>query len=207
MDSRQVVALSAGLVALSLVAAPVTMAAWSQQASFSVDHVDEPSNTSAVPVIRYGNLSTPAQRAVRRAIESLDGHYVVYGRGDWPDRFFYSDNSAPGKGLYIIDYHGDYYRLYTSAVGGFAFLYWLLEVPFILYGLALAYAAGRVYRDRLSLLTVSVAALAGVAFHLLGPELDFPLLRPTEFVILGGFAVLALWAGLTWQRWTDQRTP
>ena len=70
-------------------------------------------------------------------IESPDGSHTVYGREDWPDRFHYSDYTAPGRGTYAIVYGGQYYRLDTYAGGGFPFVYWILELPFVAYGLLL----------------------------------------------------------------------
>lgn len=151
-----------------------------------------------MPILRYENLPADAQDAVRRAVESPDGYHTVYGNEDWPDRFFYSDYSAPGQGLYAVVYEGQHYELHTYAGGGFPFVYWLYELPFVAYGLVLARVAYRTYRGGRSGSVAALAAAPGVAFHLLGPEFDFPLLAPMQFVALGAVATVALLFGLVW---------
>lgn len=192
MVLRRVAALLVALLALSLVGAPVTMADWGQQAVFSVEPVEPSEVREETPVVRYGNLSPDARRAVRRAIESPDGSHVVYGADDHPEGFFYSDYSAPGRGIYAVVYEGRYYRLTTSAGGGFPFVYWLYELPFVVYGLVLAAVAARTYRGEHPPRVAALAAVPGVAAHLLGPAFDFPLVAPTQFVGLGLLAVVAV---------------
>ncbi|WP_396611545.1 hypothetical protein ACH9L7_15285 [Haloferax sp. S1W] len=196
MVRRGVFALLAALVALSLVAAPATMADWGEQAVFSVERIDESQVREETPVLQYDSLPADAQDAVRNAIESPDGSNTVYGAEDWPDQFFYSDYSAPGNGLYAVVYEGQHYRLYTYAGGGFPFVYWLYELPFVVYGVALAWVASRTHRGSLSPQTAALATAPGVAFHLLGPEFDFPLLDPMQFIGLGVAATVVLGVGL-----------
>lgn len=196
MDRQLVLALLAAIVALSLVGSPVTMADWGEQASFSVEPIEKAEAGEETPLLKYDNLSLPAQTAVRRAIESPDGSHVVYGQEDWPDRFFYSDYSAPGQGLYDIAYEGQYYRLYTAAGGGFPFVYWLFELPFIVYGGLLGGVAYGSARGRFSTRTAALTTAVGITFHLLGPEFDFPLLAPMQFAILGVLATTAAVIGL-----------
>jgi hypothetical protein len=198
MESSQVAALVAGVVAPSLVAAPVTMADWGEQASFSVERVDASQVDAETPVLRYRTLSPAAQTAVRRAVESPDDAHVIYGREDFPDEFAYSDYAAPGHGLYAVVYEGQYYRLYTYAGGGFPFVYWLYELPFVLYGVVLGWVAVRALQRERSPQAATLAALPGVPVHLLGPAFDFPLLAPMQFVGLGTLALGALVAGLAW---------
>ncbi|MEF8757886.1 MAG: hypothetical protein V5A33_06590, partial [Halobacteriales archaeon] len=186
------------VVALSLVGAPATMADWEEQAGFDVDPVAQSDVRNGTPVLRYENLSSSAQEAVRRAIESEDGYYTVYGREDWPDRFFYSDYSEPGHGMYAVVYRGEYYRLTTYASGGFPFVYWLLELPFVVYGLLLLLVGYRTGQGKRSPGTAVLATVPGVGFHLLGPEFDFPLLGPWAFVLLGIVATMGLATGLLW---------
>ncbi|MFC6827115.1 hypothetical protein [Halopelagius fulvigenes] len=191
-------ALFAVVVAASLVGAPLAMADWGEQAEFSVEPVQRSERDDEVPVLRYEELPFDARDAVRRAVESPDGHHVVYGWEDAPDRFFYSDYAAPGNGRYVVVYEGRYYRLETYAGGGFPFVYWLYELPFVAYGLILASVAVRTYDGERSPRTAAVLALLGVAFHLLGPEFDFPLIPPGAFVGFGtavtvGLAVKLLW--------------
>lgn len=186
------------LVALSLVAAPVTMGDWGEQASFSVEPIDKSQIRDDVPVIRYESLDRPAQEAVRSAIESPDHATVVYGTEDWPDRFFYSDHVSPGNGMYVIVYDGQHYRLTTYAGGGFAFVYWLYELPFALYGILLGIVAVAGFRRTVGAPAVAAAAVPGFVFHLLGPEFDFPLLSPVQYIGLGVLATLGLLAVLAW---------
>jgi hypothetical protein len=198
MQLRHAVALSAIVVALSLVVAPVTMADWSEQATFSVEEVPQSSIEEETPVLAYTNLSVDAQTAVRRAIKSPEGHYTIYGHDDWPAQFFYSDYSAPGQGLYAIIYEGQYYRLYTYAGGGFPFVYWAYELPFITYGLMLGWVAHRTYVGKTSPSEALLIAVPGVGFHLLGPEFDFPLLAPIQFIGLGIATTVVAVLGLIW---------
>ncbi|AQL41647.1 hypothetical protein BV210_02475 [Halorientalis sp. IM1011] len=199
MDSRSVLVVIAALVAVSLVGAPVTMGDWGEQASFSVERTTQSDVPEEVPTLRYEDLSPPAQDVVRRTIRSPDGHLTIYGREDWPDQFFYSDYTAPGRGSYAIVYEGQYYGLYTSASGGFPIFYWLLELPFIIYGLMLGWIVyNESHRETPSRVTL-FATGPGIGFHLLGPEFDFPLLGPMQFAGLGILAVTGLAAGLVWR--------
>jgi len=172
-------------VAASLVLAPVAMTDWSEQASFSVERVNESEIHDETPVFQYENLPPDAQSAVRAAIESPDGNHVVYGREDWPDRFFYSDNTSPGRGLYAIVYEGEYYRLYTYGSGAFPFVFWLYELPFVAYGLGLAVVGKRALDDERSAATGALLGGLGTGFHLLGPAFDFPVVSPDQFIGLG----------------------
>lgn len=200
MNARPIVAVLAVLAALPLVAAPVSMADWGEQAVISAEPVERSELDDEVPVLRYENLSAPAQRAVRSAVESPDGSHVVYGRGDWPDRFFYSDYSAPGRGYYGLVYDGDDYRLYTYAGGGFPFVYWIYEVPFVLYGLALGWTGARTYSGAVSSRLAGLGAAVALGLFALGPVFDFPLVAPMQFVGLGAVAFVALSAALVRDR-------
>ncbi|MGB9956363.1 hypothetical protein ACOZ4B_08240 [Haloferax prahovense] len=196
MSRRLVASVFALLVAVSLVGAPVTMADWSEQVSLSASKIDASQVRDETPVLRYDELDADAQDAVRQAIESPDGSHIVYGDEDWPDRFFYSDYTAPGQGLYAVVYEGDYYRLYTFAAGGFPVVYWVYELPFVAYGLALGRVGSRTYRGEGSVRLAVGAAVVGAAFHLVGPVVDFPLVSPTAFIGLGVVAAAALVGGL-----------
>lgn len=149
------------LVACSLIGAPVTMADWGEQAVFSVERVDPAELGDERPVLEYESLSAPAQDAVDSAIASPDGRHIVYGQSDRPDEFVYTYNGRPGKGIYAITDDGQYYRLVTDVSGGFPFVYWLLEVPFILYGVVLAAVATRSYREGDGLRLTGVLTLLG----------------------------------------------
>lgn len=195
MALRTVLALLALLVGASLVGAPVTMADWGQQASHHVEPVDADEVDDEVPVLQYESLSPAAQNAVLSAIQSPDNQHTVYGREDFPEEFFYSDYAAPGQGVYVIEYEGQQYRLQTFATGGFPFVYWVMELPFVVYGLLLGLASVRLERGDEAPATGAVAAAIGVGLHLHGPELDFPLLTPDQFVALGigAAALLGAW--------------
>jgi hypothetical protein len=196
MDRRSILALLVALVGISLVGSPLTMADWGEQAHHSTERIERTDVDSEIPILRYENLSNSAQNAVRRAIESPDGDHTVYGREDWPDRFFYSDYAAPGQGRYAVVYEGQYYRLETYAGGGFPFVYWLYELPFVVYGLVLGGVAAGTYRGAVPTGAASFATALGVAFHLLGPEFDFPLVAPMQFVALGAVGTVVV--GLVW---------
>lgn len=203
MRREQVVALVVAVLALSLLFAPVTMWDWSEQASFSVERIDESDVDEETPVLQYHSLSPQAQRAVESAIRSPDGHHVVYGREDFPDDFAYSDHSEPGYGLYVVVYEGQHYQLYTYAGGSFPFVYWLYELPFVLYGALLLWVATRTARGERSSRAASLAALPGVVIHLLGPEFDFPLVAPGTLVAFGVVSLVALAGVLARERFAD----
>jgi len=192
VQQRTIWFVAIAVVALSLAGAPWTMADWSEQADFSTERVDPSEVHDATPVLRFEELSPDARVAVRRTIESPDGFHTVYGAEDWPDRFTYSDSAVPGRGRYAVVYDGRYYELVTYAGGGFPFVYWALELPFVVYGLLLGIVGYRVHRGGRSARTAMLPAAAGVGFHLLGPELDFPLIEPMAFVGLGLVAVATL---------------
>jgi len=194
VSSRTVIALLAVVVAASLVAAPVTMADWGQQASHSVEPVEQ--SDDEVPVLQYESLSPGAQDAVRSAVESPDGQHTVYGREDFPEEFFYSDYAAPGQGIYVIEYEGQQYRLRTFAGGRLPFVYWLFELPSVSFGALLGLAGVRLRRGDARPATVATAAGVGTGFHLLGPEFDFPVVSPDQFVWLGVVAAVLLAAWL-----------
>ena len=173
------------LVALSLLGAPFTMADWGEQAVFSVEPVEAGELDDELPVLEYESLSEPAQDAVGRAIDAPDGRHTVYGEADWPDEFFYTYNGRPGEGIYAIDDGDQYYRLVTNVSGGFPIIYWVLELPFILYGFGLASVATRTHRSGDGLGLTGGLAFVGLTFHLFGPAVDFPVLDPMAFVAYG----------------------
>lgn len=196
MARRFASVLVTAVVAATLVGAPVTMADWGEQATFSVEPVEQSAVDSETPVLQYEELSSTAQRAVRRAIESPDNSHVVYGSEDAPDRFAYSDYAEPGYGLYVVVYEGDSYRLNTYAAGGFPFVYWLMELPFVVYGVVLVWAAHRTNRGSLPPEVAAALAGLGVGFHLIGPEFDFPVVPPDVFVLLGTVATVGAVVGV-----------
>ena len=56
MEPRHVLAVFAILVAASLVGAPTTMEDWNEQASFSVEQIDQSEIGDGLPVLRYNDL-------------------------------------------------------------------------------------------------------------------------------------------------------
>lgn len=200
MVQRAGLVIAGALVALSLVGAPVTMADWGEQVSLSAEPVDESELREETPVLHYENLSTTAQNAVRRAIKASDGSHTIYGIEDRPERFFYSDYASPGNGVYAVVHEGEYYRLTTYAAGGFPIVYWLFELPFVAYGFGLGWITYRTSRGDFSTRGLALAAATGIAFHLLGPEFDFPVLDPAQFIAFGILATVTLVSGLVWNR-------
>lgn len=193
MSPRTVLALLALVVAVSLVGAPVTMSDWGQQGSHYVEQAEDLDNET--PVYQYESLSPAAQAAFQSAIESADGFHTVYGYDDLPEEFFYSDYARPGKGVYGIEYGGDLYRLETYAGGGFPFVYWAMELPFVVFGALLGLASVRLERGDESPTAVALTTLVGAGVHLVGPEFDFPVVEPGMFFRLGIVlaVVLAAW--------------
>jgi hypothetical protein len=196
MDSQSVLALLALVAAFSLVAAPVTMADWGEQATFHTEPVERAEIREDTPILQYDSLSIPAQNAVRNAIESPDGFHIVYGWEDAPDEFFYSDYARPGQGEYAVTYQDQHYYLRTMAGGGFPFVYWLYELPFVIYGLMLGWVGYGLLRGRGDVALSTAAVGLGFGFHLLGPEFDFPLLAPMEFVTFGAISMAVVGAVL-----------
>jgi len=202
--NRELAFLSVALcISASLVGAPVTMADWGEQASLSTERVEPSDIRDGTPTLYYERLSEPARDAVRAAIESPDGDHTVYGTEDWPGRFTFSDSIGPGDGLYVIVYEGQRYSLTTYSTGTFPFVFWLYELPFIAYGLCVGWLARRVFLGHPVTRGTTLATGTGALFHLLGPEFDFPLVAPKQFVAVGTVACLVL---PVWLRLTATRT-
>lgn len=176
-----VVAVLAGLVGLTLVGAPLTMADWGEQTRFRAEAADSDSFGSDTPTVRYSELSPAGQRTVDKAIDAEDA-IIVYGHEDRPgEPFRYTEH------IHVVDVvrDGQHYRVRALDTGGFPFVYWLLESPLILYGVALLVAAKRVFRGSYSPGPTLLAAGFGAGLHLVGPEFDFPLGPPVLVVGLG----------------------
>ena len=191
MSPRSLLVVLSLVVAASLVGAPLTMHDWGEQAEFSADPIEGVHDVP--PVLQYESLSPAAQRAVRAAIEH--GRMTVYGDEDFPEEFTYTDRIGPGHGKYIIVYEGERYELLTSGGWGSGVpLRYLL--PFVGYGLLLSEVARQAGNGGTSVRTAGAFVGAGAAFHLLGPEFDFPLLGPARFSALGvvGFLVIGWWS-------------
>ncbi|MFC7202575.1 hypothetical protein ACFQJC_03550 [Haloferax namakaokahaiae] len=192
MSRRAVFALFAAVVGLSLVASPVLMSDWDEQAVLIADPIEQSQLDDEVPVLQYDDLSPDAQTAVRKAITPPDGSHIVYGREDWPDEFFYSDYASPGSGQYAVVYQDQYYELMTYAGGSFPFVFWSYELPLIGYGFVLLWLTKRTYLGRYPIRNIVPLAALGVIFHLLGPEFDFPVLEPMQLVGLWTVAAVGI---------------
>ena len=188
MPSRSALSVIALLVAVSLIGAPLTMADWGTQSHHAVvasgDEVDRQAE------YQYDALSSVGQEVVRRTI--AEGEYATYGADDRVSAFGYSDYGQ----RYVVAYEGTRYEIVTLAMGGLPFVYWIMELPFVVYGLLLGLAVRRLDRGTEGSGVVAAATVAGAAFHLLGPEFDFPVLSPDAFVGLGLVAALLLGASL-----------
>ena len=169
---RRAVTLVALLLAGLLVVNPAYLSFWHTQYSHSVDPVAQSEVPEKADVLVYSELSPDAQRAFRKAVET-DGSYVVYREDNVPKEFFYSDYSHLGKGLYYVEYQGDYYELYTGAGGGFPFVYWFYEALLAAFGLAVGVVGYRTYRGGSPWPVVALVVL-GVALLLGGPLTRFP---------------------------------
>jgi hypothetical protein len=184
VPSRSVLAVLALLVAVSLIGAPLTMHDWSTQSHHAVvasgDEVDRQAE------YQYDALSPTGQDVVRETI--AEGQYRTYGDDGRVSAFSYADYGQ----RYVVAYEGTRYEIVTLALGGFPFVYWVMELPFVLYGLLLGLAVRRLDRGTEGYGVVTAAAVAGASFHLLGPEFDFPVLSPDGFVGLGTVAALLL---------------
>jgi hypothetical protein len=183
-----VLAVLALVVAASLVGSPLTMADWSTQSHHAVvasgDEVDRQAE------YQYDALSATGQAVVRETI--AEGQYRTYGDDGRVSAFSYADYGQ----RHVVAYNGTRYEIVTLALGGFPFVYWVMELPFVLYGLLLGLAVRRLDRGTDGFGVVAAAVVAGASFHLLGPEFDFPLLSPGAFVGLGTVAALLLGAWL-----------
>lgn len=201
---RRAVALAALLLAGTLVVNPLYLSSWHTQYSHSIDAVAESEVPEEADVLAYEDLSPNAQHAVRGAVEG-DGSYVVYRESNRPEEFFYSDYADLSKGLYYVQYEGDYYRLYTGAGGGFPFVYWFYEALLAVFGLAVGVSGYRTYRGGSPWPAVGLATV-GVALLLGSPLTRFPVGQGVwqnavgVSALLGGLVVLGL-------RWRDDPGP
>lgn len=119
MDDR-VPAVAALLVAALLVTTPLYLFPHAGQDEYdhSVERIDESEVPSEIEVRHYGNLSAEGKRAFDAALSDPEGDATVYGEANRPPEFFYSDHTDYGRGIYVIQKGGDYYRLETYAGGG-----------------------------------------------------------------------------------------
>lgn len=189
VSPRSLLAVLALVVAASLVGAPLTMADWSTQSNHAV--VASGGEVDRQAEYQYDALSPTEQEIIRQTI--AEGQYRTYGSDGRVSAFSYSDYGQ----RYVVAYEGTRYEIVTLAMGGFPFVYWVMELPFVLYGLLLGLAVRRLERGTEGPGVVVAAAVAGVSFHLLGPEFDFPVLSPDAFVGLGTVAVVLLGGWLT----------
>ncbi len=200
---RTALGVLAVLVGISLVAAPVTMGDWGEQAVIEAEPVGSPtSQTENAEPVQFEALSPTAQSVVRSAIESGE-QQLVYGYDDAPDRFAYSDYDD----VSVVIYEGERYEVTTWGTGGFPVVYWLYQLPFVVLGLVAAAIGANVVWGRYATSAAGVVAAVGVGAHLLGPEFDFPLLDPIPFVGLGVTAAVGGVALLVHEERTSEAAP
>ncbi len=161
------IVLGLAVVAAVLVAFPH---AGQQAHHHEVRPVDEGevNDTYYSPVMEYEELSPAGKDAFRAALESDDGHHVVYGEAAAPDDWRYLTDTGPYYAY--VHYDGSYYGLEAwggsfEELGG--------------YGVAL-----------LGLLGVSMAAAGGWRYLGLHAELDDG--GPVAAVVAGTVVFLAL---------------
>jgi hypothetical protein len=120
LDDPRVPSLAALLVALLLLASPFVLYPQVGQAEYdhSIERIDQREIPGEADVRQYEDLSPEAQGAVDRSLADPDGSATVYGEANEPPEFFYSDYTDYGRGIYVIQKDGTYYRLTTYAGGG-----------------------------------------------------------------------------------------
>lgn len=184
MSPRSVLIVLALVVAVSLIGAPLTMQDWNTKSHHAVvasgDEVDGQAE------YQYDTLSLTGKEIVRQTI--IKGQYVTYGSDGRVSAFSYSDYGQ----RHVVTYEGTRYEIMTLALGGLPFVYWLMELPFVAFGLLLGLASYRNEGSRV----VAVATAVGAVFHLLGPAFDFPIVAPGTFLRLGIVLAILLAAWL-----------
>ncbi|PSQ39716.1 hypothetical protein BRD10_03000 [Halobacteriales archaeon SW_12_71_31] len=179
------------------------MADWSQEVVIEAEPLESPTyQTENAERVQFEDLSPTGQRVVRAAVESGQPQRR-YGYDDVPDQFVYSDYEA----VYVVDYEGQQYVVTTSGAGGFPFVYWLYELPFVIYGILIGWIGAGVTAGRFSTRLAHTVGAGGLGIHLLGPEFDFPLVGPDAFVGLGVLAALVTAAWLVHLRFADHESP
>lgn len=171
---RRVVGVVALLIAVVVVANPLYLSFWHDQYYHSTEEVTADSVPEEADVLAYQNFSADGKTAFRKAVEDDEGHYVVYYESNVPEEFFYSDYSNLGKGLYYVQYQGNYYRFSTYAGGGFPFTYWFYEGLLALFGLTLAVVGHRTYEHRESSWPAVALSLLAVGLLVGSPLFRFP---------------------------------
>jgi len=186
------------LIAVGLVALAAGTLAFPHAGDPAYVHTVEPISREEVPaevnVTNYSDLSPNGKAAFRTAVASSDGSYVVRSEAEKPPEFFYSDYSVPGRGLYVVRYESDYYRLSTSAGGGFGFVaygvkvaLWAIGGLFVLVG-GLSVATGRP-RPALAVWVGAAGALGAFA---LGPFVGLGFVPMSPVAALAFVAVALL---------------
>ena len=136
------------------------------------------------------NDAAPAARQGDATLRALRD-----GAEDRPERFSYTDL----VGRYVVVHEGQQYELLTAGgfgVGTDPIERTALQLPFVGYGLFLLYVRREIGRDDLQPRTPAAFVGVGAAFHLLGPEVGFPVLEPAGFSALGlvAFLVIGWWS-------------
>lgn len=199
LDDPRVPSLAALVVALLLLGSPLVLYPHVGQAEYdhSVERIDRSEVPSEVDVRQYEDLSPEAQHAVDRAIANPDGSATVYGEANEPPEFFYSDYADYGRGIYVIEKGGTYYRLTTFAGGGFFPADLIAAVALALTGVAVGTAGVTGWRRErvrtplaFAVGGLAVLAVAATPFSPVGPfgaaDLFGPLLAvPAAWLAVG----------------------
>lgn len=202
------VVLAGAGVLLVLLAFQVTPHPFQPEYGHSVERVAESEVPDEADVLAFADLSANAKDAFRAAVRSPDGHATVYGAGNEPREFFYSDHASLGQGLYYVEYQGAYYELYTFAGGGLGHLAELFFLALASGGvLALAIGGASLRRERprlpLTALVALVAVGAWIQFRLYAVVPDTRAVIALGLLVILGPAVATwlvldrLWAGVS----------
>lgn len=159
-------------------------------------HSVEPVSESGIPEgadgLEYSNLSPEGQRAFRNALEAPDGEYVVRDEAEKPREFVYSDDVEVNRGIYVVRYEDEYYRLSTGAGGGLGFLARWIRVALGGTGVFLALVGGGSLARGDERTPLAVWSGLGGLFALLLLTVLFPRLMPGGYVQLLPVALLVL---------------
>lgn len=131
------------LVAVLLVANPLYTLQNADEPEYdhTIERIDQQEITDEIDVLQYDSLSPTAQAAIDQALVDPDGHATVAGEENKPPEFFYSDNTLPNRGQYVIGKNGTYYELSTYAGGGIFGVADLIQQLLQVLGVGIAVAA------------------------------------------------------------------
>jgi hypothetical protein len=193
---RRVSLVFALLVAVLLVSNPLYSLQDANEPEYdhSIDRIEQGEIPDEIDVLQYDSLSPNAQAVINQALVDPDGQETVAGEENKPPEFFYSDNTSPNRGQYVIEKNGTYYELSTSAGGGFLGVARLTQHLLQLLGVGVALTAIGM-RDAPQV-PVAAAGVATVPLLLVsvglydGIELLVLLAALGSFVVMGALAVV-----------------